>query len=198
MNDERTHWSDRMSVREGRDIARYIGRDEYGRAESLDTLGDEPTEAETNAYLRELKARFRRMTNSEALRLWFEAELTPSECTLERALATVKRGRLSATDRPRYDALAVGVARLRRWGITLEAIGEAVGRGARTVANLETRGRQLLKVDETERSESNPCGKHEKFQAECPACLRNTPERAAQYGGHPDLCGKPVGGSHGI
>jgi hypothetical protein len=202
MSDEREHWSDHMGAREGRDIVRYYGRDEYGRPESFDTLDDyDPTENDVNTYLRELKARFRRKSNPEALRIWFEAYLASSEYTLDGALATITRGRLSTIDRPRYDALAVGVARLRQGGVTLEAIGRAVAKGARTVANLEARGCELLKADaedEAERNEPNACRKHEKFQAECPACLRNAPDRVVRYGGHPDLYGQTVGGSHGI
>jgi len=60
MSNEREHWSDHMSVREGRDIARYIGRDEHGRPERFDTLDYEPTEAEMNSYVREVKVSLRR------------------------------------------------------------------------------------------------------------------------------------------
>jgi hypothetical protein len=197
MSEERGHWSDHMSVREGRDIARYHGRDEHGHPESFDTLGPrDPTEAEMHDYFRELKARRRRMLNPDALRLWLEADLSASGYTFEGTLATVKRGRLSAVERPRYNALALRVAQLRDRGARLEVIGQTIGKGARTVANLEARGRDLMKAqaESAERAEPTPCQSHEKFEADCPTCLRNAPERAVPYSGWVDPHGRPVGG----
>jgi hypothetical protein len=121
---------DSMSVREGRDIDRYGDRDlEAHRASEARekwTISGEPA-----------------TRKPDVLRLWLEAEVARSGYTLEEALATVRRGRPSANERPRYDALALGVVYLRRRGAKLAAIGEAIGKGPQTVANLEARGREL-------------------------------------------------------
>lgn len=69
--------------------------------------------------------------------------LTNVPWRLDELVSTVKRGRLTAEERERYDALAVVVVQLRERGAHLEAIGDALGKGSTTVRNLEARGRVL-------------------------------------------------------
>jgi hypothetical protein len=126
----------------------------------------------------------------ETLRVWLEADLALSGYTLEETLGTIKRGRVAYKDRPLRDALAYGVVVLRDKGATLEIIGEAIGRGPQTVANLEVRGRELLQPP----AEPEACQRHLKFEPDCPACLRSAPGRAPQYSGPEQLRGRLVGG----
>jgi hypothetical protein len=171
-----------MSVRERRDIVRYQGHDynpDHNFDQSLDFEQHRAaaerehriTASDIRAYARELKTRHRRMMNSEALRLWLEAEITSAGFTFDDVLATVKRGRLSVAERPLYDALAAGVARLRQKGATLEAIGGVIGKGPETVARLGARGDELLNPPEPEQNHK-PCRRHEQFKLDCPACLK--------------------------
>jgi hypothetical protein len=177
--------SDHYTVRRGKDLNDYSDRDDFEMVKQ-DRAGEREAKQMVEQFP-PIPARKR----SEALRLWLEQDLALSDYTLEDALATIKRGRLATDERPRRDALARGVVVLRDKGATLEIIGEAIGRGPQTVANLEARGRELLVPHE---HGSEPCHRHSKFEPDCPACLRNAPDRAPQYSGPESLRGKLVGG----
>jgi hypothetical protein len=176
------HWT----IRRGKDLNDYSDRDDFEMVKN-----DRRWEHEKKQFLAAFPPT-PAQRRPETLRAWLEADLALSGYTLEEALATIKRGRLSDADHPRRDALARGVALLRGKGATLEIIGEAIGRGAQTVANLETRGRALLVPPEPE---AKPCQRHSTFEPDCPACLRNAPDRATEYAGPEHLRGQLVGGN---
>jgi hypothetical protein len=133
--------------------------------------------------------------SAAAIRLYLEADARAAGYMLDEQIATVRQGRPAHASRPMYDALALSVARLRARGARLEAIGEAIGKGAQTVANLAARGAPALnaqleeaeaeKRHERQRREEEArqahgreprelpsCRRHANFQGECPACLR--------------------------
>jgi hypothetical protein len=178
--------SDHWTLRRAKDLNYYSDRQDFEMVK--DDRRREREKKQLLAAFPPIPARRR----PETLRVWLEADLALSGYTLEEALATIRRGRLSDADRPRRDALARGIALLREKGAKLEVIGEAIGRGAQTVANLEARGREMLIPPEPE---TKPCQRHSTFESDCPACLRNAPDRAVQYRGPEDLRGQLVGGS---
>jgi hypothetical protein len=175
------------TVKEGRDVARYyhddLENDRVARAREVWRTSGEHVSR-----------------RPDALRVWIENEVALAGYTLNAVIATVRRGRLPADDRPRYDALASSVMRLRDKGVTLDVIGEAIGKGRQSVANLEARGREIEETREREASAARearrrPCGRHSIFEPDCPACLRNAPEEAVEYSGFGQLRGMVVGGS---
>jgi hypothetical protein len=176
--------SDHWTIRRGKDLNDYSDRQDFEMVKQ-----DRAGEREAKQVVEQFPP-IPALKRPEALRLWLEQDLALSDYTLENALATIKRGRPAADERPRRDALARGVVVLRDKGATLEIIGEAIGRGAQTVANLEARGRELLVPPEPE-----SCQRHSRFEPACPACLQNAPDRVAEYAGPAYLRGRLVGGS---
>jgi hypothetical protein len=176
--------SDHWTIRRGKDLNDYNDRQDFEMVKN-DRAGKREAKQVVEKFP-PTPARRR----PETLRLWLEQDLALSDYKLGDALATIKRGRLAADERPRRDALARGVVTLRDKGATLETIGEAIGRGPQTVANLEARGRDLLVQPKPE-----PCRRHSTFEPDCPACLRNAPGRAPKYSGPEALRGQLVGGS---
>jgi hypothetical protein len=155
--------SDHWTIRRGKDLNDYSDRQDFEMVKD-----DRNRECEKKQLLAAFPA-IPAERRPETLRVWLGADLVLSGYTLEEALATIKQGRISAVNRPCHDALARSVALLREKGATLEIIGEAIGRGPQTVANLEVRGRELLQPP----ADPEPCRRHSKFEPDCPACLRN-------------------------
>jgi hypothetical protein len=179
--------SDHYTIRRGKDLNDYSDRQDFEMVKQ-----DRAWKREREKLLKTLPRWIPLQRRPEALRLWLEADLALSGHTLEGALATIKRGRLLDVGRPRRDALACGIALLRDRGVKLKSIGETIGRGPQTVANLEARGRELL-LPPVE-SEPEPCQHHSTFEYDCPTCLRNAPERTPNYSGPEVLRGQLVGG----
>jgi hypothetical protein len=98
------------------------------------------------------------LSSPELLRGLLEADLEAKGITLEDALATMKRGRIAAQDRPIHDLLARHVARLHERGAELTTLARAIGKDRRSVEQLVVQGQA-------------PCRRHDAFQADCPGCL---------------------------
>jgi len=182
-----------FTIKDARDLGRYYfaGGDDAGR-----DLESERAAAEREGWV---TSGVPASARANVIRIGLEAEVGASGFSLRECLATVKRGRSAKSAREQYDALALGVARLRRW-TTRAVIGEAIGRRRQTVANLERRGRVLLEKAEHETAAAaaarrKPCRRHAEFEPDCPACLRNAPEEAIEYSGPDQLRGRLVGGS---
>jgi hypothetical protein len=171
-----------FSIKEGRQIDRYPDSGYEGER----AAEERRRKASEREFLR--VARDGPLRQPEVIRLWLEADVMLAGFSLADVLTIVKRGRMPADARARYDALALGVARLREKGAKLTTIGEAIGKGPQTVSNLEARGLDLLEAREREliaaegeRIKKLHCPRHDEFHADCPACVRLAPDRAVQY-----------------
>jgi hypothetical protein len=125
------------------------------------------------------------LSSPELLRALLVFDLEAEGVTLEAALATMKRGRIPSEERELHDKLVRYVAALQEQGAELTDLATAIGKDRKSVEQLVSQGHQ----------QRDACKRHATFQSDCPACLRNAPDRAPSYSGPEDLRGKLVGGS---
>jgi hypothetical protein len=125
------------------------------------------------------------LSSPELLRGLLEADLEAGGCTLESALATMKRGRIPREEHELHDTLVRAVAALHERGAELKDIAAAIGKDRKTVEQLVAQGQE----------QRHACKRHDTFQSDCLACLANAPDRAPSYTGPEGLRGRVVGGS---
>jgi hypothetical protein len=125
------------------------------------------------------------LSSPEVLRAFLVFDLEAEGVTLEAALATMRRGRIPHEERELHDKLVCAVAALQERGAELTDLANAIGRDRKSVEQLVAQGHK----------QRDACNGHATFQSDCPACLRNAPDRAPSYSRPEGLRGKLVGGS---
>jgi hypothetical protein len=125
------------------------------------------------------------LSSPELLRAFLVFDLEAEGVTLEAALETMRRGRIPHEERELHDKLVCAVAALQERGAELTDLANAIGRDRKSVEQLVAQGHK----------QRDACNGHATFQSDCPACLRNAPDRAPSYSGPEGLRRKLVGGS---
>jgi hypothetical protein len=163
---------------------RYAGAPTEQRAWTDDLELEQARREEQRSYRRAQKANENYVPLQKrpgALLLWVKERVQDDGYELDDLLAVVRRGTPPSHAIPKLDVLARVVADLRRAGVALAVIGEAIGLERRVVARLEKRdAANVARVEHEDRAlreeRRRPCRRHDVFRSDCPACLRNAPE----------------------